>query len=1091
MSGRPATVCFPFVGDTIGGSHISTLLLIQHLDRRRFKPLAVVHEPGPLTEHLERQGVPYELLPLTAYVGRQPTAWRQIAALANTLDPIRRFLRRHGVAIVHTQDARMHVTWMLPARLAKIAVVWHQRTRFAPSRLARLMMRLASQVVCISRFVLGSLPPAVARRARVIPNSVVADDRELDRAAHRAELLRAADAPEDAFLIATIGNLRAVKRPLLFVEAAARMKRDLGRPLLLVVFGEDREGFEPRMRAIAAREGLADWLLFMGFRRPVEPWIAACDLVLAPSAGDAFGRTLVEAMLLGVPVVATDAGGHGEIVRHGETGLLVPPDDADAMAAACVTLVQDPELASAIADRAREDALARFGIARHVEAVEGTYRAALARETIVNADIALVISDLGGGGAQRVATTLAGAWSEDGRRVTLITLSAAAGDVVPVPPAVRRAALDLVGGSGSPLGGLMANMRRIRALRRAIAESGAGVVIGFVGATNVITILAGIGLGKRIVVCERNDPARQSLGPVWDLLRRLCYRLANQVTANNRSALRALAAYVPEAKLALTPNPVLAPAVDPAPRGNGRFMLAVGRLHPQKGFDVLSPRARKKRRPARRLAAETAGRRSAVSSAAGPGGRAGRGRSGGLGGLCARSLSLVRGGRRLRPAVALRRHAERASGSSGDGPPRHRHRRLPGPAGIRRGRRIRIGRPGRERRRAGAGDGPAHGRRRPRETSGRRGTPPRARRRGAAARDGGLEPGARRTTRDRAGARGDRAMNKVLVTGADGFIGSHLVDALVAEGHAVRAMAQYNAFNSWGWLDHLDPEVIAAIEVFPGDVRDSTRVREAVKGCDIVFHLAALIAIPYSYCSPESYVDTNVKGALNVVQAARDLGIERVIHTSTSEVYGTALRVPIDEDHPLQAQSPYAASKIGADQIALSFHRSFGTPVVILRPFNTYGPRQSIRAVIPTIITQILDGRRQLELGSLHPTRDFTYVEDTVAGFIAAADAPPERVAGQVVNLGSNFEISIADTVRLIAACMDAEVSVETDDQRLRPPDSEVERLWCDNRRAGELLGWRPAFGGGDGFRRGLEMTIEWYSDDSNRAQFKTELYNL
>ncbi|MEE8170871.1 MAG: glycosyltransferase family 4 protein [Phycisphaerae bacterium] len=372
------TICFPFVGDTIGGSHLSTLILIENLDGDRFRPLTVVHEEGPLTEHLRRVGVPYELLPLPAYAGRQTSVGRQMMALLLTVGPLRRFLRRRGVSLVHTQDARMHLTWMLPARLAGAAVVWHQRTRFAPSRLARLMMRFASRVVCISRFVLESLPPAAARRAHVIPNPVAPHDREIDRDVHRAELLRAADAPEDAFIIATIGNLRAVKRPLLFVEAAARMKCDLSRPLLLVVFGEDREGFEPQMRAIAAREGLADRLLFMGFRRPVEPWIAACDVVLAPSVGDAFGRTLVEAMLLGVPVVATDAGGHGEIVRHGETGLLVPPDDADAMAAACVTLLHDPEWAAALTARARKEAQARYSPAAHAAEVEMIYDAALA-----------------------------------------------------------------------------------------------------------------------------------------------------------------------------------------------------------------------------------------------------------------------------------------------------------------------------------------------------------------------------------------------------------------------------------------------------------------------------------------------------------------------------------------------------------------------------------------------------------------------------------------------------------------------------------------------------------------------------------------
>lgn len=330
---------------------------------------------------------------------------------------------------------------------------------------------------------------------------------------------------------------------------------------------------------------------------------------------------------------------------------------------------------------------------------------------------------------------------------------------------------------------------------------------------------------------------------------------------------------------------------------------------------------------------------------------------------------------------------------------------------------------------------------------------------------------------------------KILVTGADGFIGSHLTEALVRQGHEVRAFTLYNSFNSWGWLDRCADDVRGDFEVFQGDVRDPNGVRAAMKGCDAVLHLAALIAIPYSYHSPDTYVDTNIKGTLNVVQAARDLGVAKVIHTSTSEVYGTARFVPITEEHPLQGQSPYSASKIGADQIALSFHTSFGTPVTVIRPFNTYGPRQSARAVIPTIITQIASGKRQLKLGALHPTRDFNYVQDTVGGFMAALRS--QVGAGEVINLGSNFEISIGDTVRTIAAVMGADVDISTDEQRLRPEKSEVERLWASNAKARDVLGWQPAYGGLEGFQRGLQQTVSWFGDPANLAMYKSDIYNL
>ena len=332
-------------------------------------------------------------------------------------------------------------------------------------------------------------------------------------------------------------------------------------------------------------------------------------------------------------------------------------------------------------------------------------------------------------------------------------------------------------------------------------------------------------------------------------------------------------------------------------------------------------------------------------------------------------------------------------------------------------------------------------------------------------------------------------MKKVLVTGADGFIGSHLTEALVRSGYDVRAFVQYNSFNSWGWLDRCDAEVRGRFEVFAGDVRDSNGVRTAMKGCDTVLHLAALIAIPYSYHSPETYVDTNVRGTLNIVQAARDLGVEKVVHTSTSEVYGTARFVPITEDHPLQGQSPYSASKIGADMIAMSYFSSFGTPVAVIRPFNTYGPRQSARAVIPTIITQLAAGARQVKLGAVSPTRDFNFVTDTVAGFIAVAAS--DRSVGEVINIGSNFEISVGDTARLIAEVMGVDLEIVTDEVRLRPDRSEVERLWASNAKATALLSWAPSYGGVDGFRRGLRETIDWFQHSTNAASYKPDTYNL
>jgi len=332
-------------------------------------------------------------------------------------------------------------------------------------------------------------------------------------------------------------------------------------------------------------------------------------------------------------------------------------------------------------------------------------------------------------------------------------------------------------------------------------------------------------------------------------------------------------------------------------------------------------------------------------------------------------------------------------------------------------------------------------------------------------------------------------MSKVLVTGADGFIGSHLVQALMAAGNEVRAFCLYNSNGSWGWLDNLPEADKAELDVVLGDIRDPLCVREAMRGCEQVFHLAALIAIPYSYVAPASYVDTNIHGTLNVVQAARDLGVDRVVHTSTSETYGTAQFVPITEDHPLVGQSPYAASKIGADQMALSYWRSFDTPVTIVRPFNTYGPRQSARAVIPTIITQIASGRRQIQLGALSPTRDFNFVADTCAAFLAVASC--DNALGHVVNAASNFEISIGDTAALIAEVMNVNVEIRSDEQRLRPEASEVNRLYGDNSKLRRLTGLELAYGGLDGFKRGLAMTAEWFNNPANLASYRPGSYSV
>ena len=325
-------------------------------------------------------------------------------------------------------------------------------------------------------------------------------------------------------------------------------------------------------------------------------------------------------------------------------------------------------------------------------------------------------------------------------------------------------------------------------------------------------------------------------------------------------------------------------------------------------------------------------------------------------------------------------------------------------------------------------------------------------------------------------------MTKVLVTGADGFIGSHLTEMLLEQGYQVKALSYYNSFNYWGWLDNISHQ---NLEVITGDVRDPHFCKHITQDIDVIYHLAALIAIPYSYVAPDSYVDTNVKGTLNICQAAKENGVKRVLVTSTSEVYGTALYVPIDENHPKQPQSPYSASKIGADMMAMSFFNAFELPIVVVRPFNTYGPRQSARAIIPTIITQIANGAKEIKLGDLTPTRDFNFVKDTCRGFIELAKC--DAAIGQEVNIASNYEISMRDTLEMIAKIMNSDVKFIEDEQRLRPTKSEVFRLWGDNAKMKELTGFEPEYS----IEQGLRETVEWFLNADNLNKYKSDIYNV
>jgi len=584
-----ARVLFPFVGDTVGGSHRSAMLLIQGLDTARHYPLVILHRDGPLRAALAEAGIDAQLASaLPVFDPMRRGRLGAVAALLCGLPRLVRFLRVERIDIVHCNDSRMTVTWALAARLAGCGLVVHQRTRHVRSRVPTLAAAMAHRLVCISRFVADTLPPRLQARAAVIANPFDVAAPVPERAAARARLGQELGIPPEERIVAFLGTLQDQKRPGVFVEAAARMRRAGVMPLAFVMAGRADDTWSDKIRRVATTHGLDSGLHLLGFRADIAGILAASDVVLAPAVAEGYGRVLVEAALCGTPVVAARSGGHEEAVLHGHTGLLVAPDDPGALADAALTLMGDPERGARMVAAARRRAEEEFTPARHAARIAAVYDSVQARKAPVRADeIAFVIEGLGGGGAQHVLTTLANAWAAKGRRVAVITFSAETAEGLVLDPHVRHVVVGGRGESASLLAAAAANLRRILRLRRALRRSRAPVVVPFIGATNVLTVLAAAGLRRRVIVCERNDPARQKLGAPWDRMRRWVYPRAALVTANSRSALETLAGFVPRERLRLLPNPLRTPHGDATIPVDGPVILSVGRLHPQKGHDVL------------------------------------------------------------------------------------------------------------------------------------------------------------------------------------------------------------------------------------------------------------------------------------------------------------------------------------------------------------------------------------------------------------------------------------------------------------------------------------------------------------------------
>lgn len=588
-------VLLPFVGDRTGGSHRSALLLLQNLRDYAFEPVVVLHEEGAFGAHLTKLGITFRCIPLPDYVGAKAGWLSLLQAMALSTPRLRRFLKQERIDIVHTNDARMHLTWLLPARLTRCRMVWHQRTKFADWRLLRLAARWAHRIVCISDYGAGTVPQRVAHKTVRVPNPFETDTPAPDRTTARLQLLGELAAEPDAVIIGFVANITAQKRPMVFVEAAAKIAKTSARPCYFVVFGDDRQNLIAQIRDRAAQLNVASRFHYAGFRWDIEQSIAGCDLVLAPAVDEAFGRVLVEAMLVATPVIAADAGGHSEIIRNNENGWLVAPDDTQVLAEAVLTALKDDAGRERLAARAQAEARTKYSVAAHLEQISAVYESLLAfadnPAPANRTDVAFVISDLESGGSQRVVTTLANAWTQRGHAVSVITLAGRDKDFFALDPSVQRW---VTGGQSNAASSLpsrvLATLARILKLRRLLQTMQPGSIISFILPTNILTVIAATGLPSRLVLSERNDPRRQFLGHHWNFLRRRLYRRAHVVTANSHGALDAMKSYVPASKLAFVPNPLPSgrSVIQKASKnGHTPTLLAVGRLHEQKGYDLL------------------------------------------------------------------------------------------------------------------------------------------------------------------------------------------------------------------------------------------------------------------------------------------------------------------------------------------------------------------------------------------------------------------------------------------------------------------------------------------------------------------------